>query len=131
MLQTTLHILTIAAMVFGLFFLFVGALGVYRFPDFYHRLHAASKCITLGIAGLLVAIIFHLSAVSAADPNASVMAAITKAVLVILFQFVAAPVGAHVLSRAAHLDGIEQWKGTLSDELAEDKAAGLTGRGIK
>ena len=32
----------------GIFFLFMGAVGLVRFPDFYTRMHAASKCDTLG-----------------------------------------------------------------------------------
>ncbi len=140
-----LNILTIASLLFGLFFMFIGALGLVRFPDLYHRMHASSKCITLGIAGMLMAVIFHLAAapreraalvasgavaqtqvseaqLSSDDPQGSVLGAITKAILVLLFQFVAAPVAAHMLSRAAHMDHAQLWSGTLSDDLATDMA---------
>ncbi len=110
------NILTIAFLFFGLFFLFVGALGVYRLPDVYGRMHAGSKCVTLGISGLLIAVIFHLAGREGAD----LFAVATKAALVIVFQFVANPVGAHILSRAAHLDGAHLSDKTLSDDLAED-----------
>lgn len=124
-----LDILTGLAMLAGLFFMFIGALGLYRFPDLYNRMHAASKCITLGISGMLLAAVFHLTAVSVDPsdagfgtpmPGTTAVGAVTKALLVIVFQFVAAPVGAHMLARAAHMDGVAKWEGTLSDELEED-----------
>ncbi|MGF1635124.1 MAG: monovalent cation/H(+) antiporter subunit G [Phycisphaerae bacterium] len=127
-LPLILDLLTVAAMLFGLFFMFIGALGLWRFPDLYNRMHAASKCITLGISGLLLAVVLHLSAVSVTPeelggPQAlgsDVAGAVTKALIVIIFQFVAAPVAAHMLSRAAHMDNAEQWQGTLSDDLIDD-----------
>lgn len=113
-----LDLLTVGAMVFGLFFMTLGAVGLWRLPDFYHRVHAASKGVTLGITGFLVAAMFNLST----HQDATVVNIVTKVTLVILFQFVANPVGAHLLAKAAHLDGCPQWEGTLSDELAEDQA---------
>ena len=59
---------------------------------------------------------------AAAPENSSALAASTKAVLVIMFQFVAGPVGIHMLARAAHIDRVRMWKGTLSDDLREDLA---------
>lgn len=96
----------------GLFFMFVGAVGVVRFPDAYHRLHASSKCSTLGLLGLLLAAVFHLLTVGV----------LAKALITILFAFVATPVGSHILAKAAHLDDLKQWDKTLSDEMAEDRA---------
>lgn len=131
-----LDLLTVFALLGGVCFMLLGALGLVRLPDLYHRMHAGSKCITLGIAGMLLAVVFHLGAVSSggaapadgaegsvhASATTSVVGAITKAILVIIFQFVGAPVAAHMLARAAHMDGLKQWEGTLSDELAEDAA---------
>ncbi len=126
------------ALVSGIFFMFVGALGVLRLPDFYTRNHAASKCITLGVSGLLMALVLHLAgsarlpgpaqqrleqeAAVEVDVEAPITAAVTKALLVVVFVFVSAPVGSHMLARAAHLAGVGFWKGTLSDELAEDRS---------
>ncbi len=114
--QMILDLLTVAALLFGLFFMTVGAVGLWRLPDFYHRVHAASKGVTLGITGLLVAAMFNLST----HEEATVINIITKVVLAIIFQFVANPVGAHLLAKAAYLDGCPQWEGTLGDELGED-----------
>ena len=44
---------TVVFLVAGLAFMLVGVLGIVRLPDAYHRLHASSKCTTLGLMGLL------------------------------------------------------------------------------
>lgn len=111
-------LVTFFFLAFGLFFMTVGAVGLLRLPDMYHRMHAATKGVTLGISGMLMAALFSLPT----HQEASAVAIFTKVVLVILFQFVANPVGAHLLAKAAHHDGCPMWKGTLSDELEEDNA---------
>lgn len=125
-----LNLLTVVALVAGLFFMLVGAIGVWRLPDVYHRMIASSKCITLGITGMLLASVLHLGAV--VDLNAAVadrvdasqpsaLGAATKAILVIVFQFIAAPVAANILACAAHRDGVRPWEKTLSDDLQTDR----------
>ena len=140
LLTILLNVLVCLTMIGGLFFLFTGAVGIARLPDFYSRNHASSKCITLGIAGMLLALVLYigvgttapasqsqaeLQEASSAEMSAQepVIAAATKAVLVIAFIFVGAPVGSHMLARAAHLAGVKAWEGTLSDELADDRQA--------
>lgn len=109
MTQLVLDIAAIVCLTMGLFFMLVGAVGVVRLPDVYHRLHAASKCSTLGLLGLVLAAMLHVGT----------LAVITKSIAVIGFAFVAVPVGSHILAKAAHRDNAPQWKGTLSDELAD------------
>jgi len=92
----------ILALVFigvGLFFMFVGAVGVGRLPDVYNRLHAASKCSTLGLLGLLLGAVFHIGTVGMA----------AKAIMIMLFAFVATPVGSHMLAKAALRIRIPRW----------------------
>ena len=127
-----LNVLTTLALAAGLFFLLVGALGVLRLPDVYLRMIAASKCVTLGITGMLLGSVFHFAAIGTSGEAApagpaegsSALAASTKAVLVILFQFVAGPVGTFMLARSAHIDRVRMWKGTLSDDLSDDAGEG-------
>lgn len=109
--QLILDTLAIFFLIGGLFFMLVGAIGVLRLPDAFNRLHAASKCSTLGMMGLLLAACLH---VGTGD-------VVAKSIAVVLFIFVSTPVGSHMLAKAAHRDDAEQWDGTLSDELAEDK----------
>ena len=142
-----LHVLTALALAGGLFFMFVGAVGIIRLPDVYCRSHASSKCVTLGIIGLLAALVFFVAALGNGDAGTHAVAdateeataelevekavigeapgvvALTKALLVIAFIFTAAPIGAHMLARAAHLAKVQVWPGTIDDELADDEAA--------
>lgn len=107
-------LLALFCLAFGLFFMLVGAIGTVRMPDAYNRLHAATKCSTLGLLGLLLAAVFHLG-------EASVL---LRAVLAMLFIFVSNPVGAHLLAKAALAVKAPPWKGTLSNDHADDYPAG-------
>jgi multicomponent Na+:H+ antiporter subunit G len=102
--------LAIVCLLGGLFFMSIGAVGIIRMPDVYHRLHAATKCTTLGLVGLLLAAIFHVHTLDV----------VTKALLTLAFTFVASPVGSHMLAKAALADRAPQWEGTLGDEHAKD-----------
>lgn len=114
-----LDLLAAAALLVGIFFMLVGALGVLRLPDAYHRLHAASKCTTLGLTGMLIATMLHVDS----------LAVVGKSAIVIVFTFVAAPIGSHMLAKAAHLVGLPMWERTGEDQLAADKASGDRSRG--
>jgi multicomponent Na+:H+ antiporter subunit G len=114
--QVILDVIAISFMIFGLFFMVVAAIGLVRLPDLYHRMHASTKGVTLGIAGIMIA----TACATAQVPGVNTVRIITTLILVILFQFIANPVGAHLLAKAAHLDDCPIWKGNLSDELEED-----------
>ena len=83
----------------GVFFLFMGALGMIRFPDFYTRMHAAGKCETLGslllLTGLAWAEGFTLSSV--------------KLLVIALFIFVTSPTATHAIARAAYRNRVPFW----------------------
>lgn len=112
MVKLIFDILIIAFLLFGMFFMFVAAFGLLRLPDLYHRMHAATKGVTLGISGLIIAAAIH----HAQLPDANVIKILTEVVLVIMFQFIANPVGSHLLAKAAKLDNCPVWEGQLSDE---------------
>ena len=86
----------IAALVLGAFFMFVASLGVLRLADFYTRIHAPTKAATLGLAFFLVALAIHVRYGTG----------IAKALLAMLFIGMTAPVGAHILARAAYRNGV-------------------------
>ena len=96
-------------MVLGALFMFLAGLGVLRLPDLFMRLQAGTKASTLGAGCLLLG-----AAVYFQD-----LAVTTRAVLVIGFFFLTAPVGAHMIARAAYAVGVPLWEGTLVDELGE------------
>jgi multicomponent Na+:H+ antiporter subunit G len=135
-----LFALTAFMLIGGIFFMIVGAVGVVRLPDTYCRSHASSKCVTLGIIGLLAALVLYVAAAAQLDVATTATAeidaeqsisgntapgvvALTKALLVVAFVFISAPVGSHMLARAAHFAGVKLTDATLSDDLVEDDQA--------
>jgi multicomponent Na+:H+ antiporter subunit G len=86
-----------------------GALGLHRFPDVFARMHAATKPATLGLVLMLVGAAFVV-------PDLQVSATL---LLVAALQFITAPVGAHMVGRAAYRAGTELSPLTSIDELAK------------
>lgn len=126
-LPEVLQYLSAACLMFGAFFMLIGAIGIVSLPDVFNRMHAGSKCITLGLAGISLALIVQFAILPLTTGQSLSVQAITKVAIVLLFQFVAAPVGAHLLSRAAHLDRASMWEGTLSDELRDEQSSERSG----
>ncbi|HET8523489.1 MAG TPA: monovalent cation/H(+) antiporter subunit G, partial [Thermomicrobiales bacterium] len=95
-----------ALVLLGVTVMTIGMYGIYRMPDLYTRLHAASKSAFLGVISLAVASMF------------AGQAAITeRAILIGVLLLLTTPVSAHVIARAAYLDG-------QRDEPHRDMAAG-------
>ncbi|WPJ95276.1 monovalent cation/H(+) antiporter subunit G [Coraliomargarita algicola] len=99
-------------LVLGAFFAFVAALGVIRFPDFYTRMHAATKAGAFGACLLLLGAALHFG---------STRAIITVA-LIIVFFYLTTPVAAQTIAQAAYRRGVTLWPKNGHDELAEDEA---------
>lgn len=72
-------------------FALVAALGILRFPDALTRMHASSKVGSLAGSLALLAAAVDIGGVSAAS----------RALIAILFLLMTAPIGAHLLGRAA------------------------------
>src|SRR4051794_27093529 len=100
-------------LVVGSLFMLLAALGVLRLPDLFTRLQAATKASTLGVGCMLLAAAIHFHD----------LAVTTRAVLVIAFFFLTAPVGAHMIARAAYAVGVPLWEGTIIDELRDQRRA--------
>lgn len=95
------------------FTLFVGALGLVRFPDFFMRLHAPTKASTLGVGGILLASMI----VSAAQGRMGL-----AELLITLFVFVTAPVSANLMAQAAlHLLRVTSHVSAPKDAVPEDR----------
>ena len=56
-----LEILVSLFLLLGCGFVLVGAIGLYRLPDFFTRLHGPTKATTLGIGGMVVASLLFFS----------------------------------------------------------------------
>lgn len=77
----------------GSFFALVGSIGLFRFRDFYMRLHGPAKATTLGVGGILIASMLFFS-----FGHGSLL---VHELLVTLFLVISAPVSAYMLSAAA------------------------------
>ncbi|HWG86078.1 MAG TPA: monovalent cation/H(+) antiporter subunit G [Deinococcales bacterium] len=80
----------------GSFFVLTAAIGVLRFPDLYTRLHASTKLVTLGSAGIFLGAYFEFREVDVA----------ARIIAITLFQLLTTPVGAYTIARASYLRGL-------------------------
>lgn len=104
-----MDVVAMVLMLAGSLVVFLGALGLYRMPDLYHRMQASAKSSSLGAAFLLLAVAFYFG-------DARVTA---RAIAGIVFIFLTVPVAAHLVARTAHRMRVPNWSGTLFDELTE------------
>lgn len=88
--------IAIFCLFFGAFFILTAAVGIVRFKDTYTRLHAASKGSTFGFCFMVLGAALLLGG----EDN------FAKAILAIAFQFLTAPVGAHMIARVAIRKGL-------------------------
>ena len=88
---------------------FIAALGVLRLPDFYMRMHAATKAGVFGPSLLLIGAGFY-------QPS---LAAWIKIALAILFLLMTTPIAAHLLGKAGFIGGVGLWEGTSRNDLNE------------
>ncbi|WP_188453586.1 monovalent cation/H(+) antiporter subunit G [Virgibacillus oceani] len=102
-----LNILIVLLLLSGTFFILSGSIGVIRFPDVYTRLHAATKASTLGIAGVLIGAFLFLYVTHSIISG--------KLLLAIVFTLLTAPVSGHMISRAAHKNGVKPVTNHRSD----------------
>lgn len=85
-------------------FVLIGAIGLYRLPDFFMRLHGPTKATTLGIGAVLVGSLIYFS-VHNGKPS-------LHELLITLFLFITAPVSAYMLAKAAVLQQLPLIKKT-------------------
>lgn len=80
----------------GVFFGLTGAVGLFRFPDFFTRVHAAS--ITDSIAAILI--IAGLLLQTSFDLNTA------KLIFILLFLMITSPTASHALAKSARHGGL-------------------------
>jgi multicomponent Na+:H+ antiporter subunit G len=87
-----LAIMAILFLFGGAFFFFVGTTGLIRMPDVFCRMHATTKCDTLGAGMILVGLmIFNgLSVIS------------LKLLLILIFIWLTNPTAAHIIAKAEY-----------------------------
>lgn len=94
----------------GALFTLIAAIGLFRFHDLYARMHAATKPQMLGLMLICGGIALTLHT----------WYWVFLCTLVVAIQMLAAPVGSHLLGRAAYRTGVAELGNLTVDELAED-----------
>lgn len=100
-------ILAAALLLSGFFFIAVAAIGVFRLPDPFLRMHASTKAGTLG-AGLIV-----LGAAFAYTEDPLWI----EAVVIVVFLLATVPIAGHLLGRATYVSGAAFEVGETGDAL--------------
>lgn len=119
-------LLSAVFLVGGTLFTAITVVGILRLPDIFMRIHALTKAGTLGVGLVFTAVALFFGDLSVA----------TRAGAVIAFVMLTAPVSAHMIGRAAYLDDVRLWEGTLVDEMQgvyermEEQAAADRRRGF-
>ncbi len=102
--------LIILIITIGVIFTIVTVIGVIRLPDVYTRAHAASKSATFGVLSVLLGVFLYLWIF---DGYFSI-----KLILGIAFLFITAPIGGHLMARAAYMSDVKTTDLTVKDDLA-------------
>ncbi len=117
-MNTVVDVLSAVLLVAGSALALIAAIGLFRMPDAYSRIHVATKPATL-------AVVFTVGAAVLRVPG---LAPTTKLLLAVLLQFWTAPVASHMLGRAAHAAGLRPAEPWVVDDLqAAEEAAGEVG----
>lgn len=91
----------------GLFVLST-AIAMLRKPDVYLRINVTTKAATLGLGMILASAAIYFEDYSVT----------TRVIAIILFIFLTAPIGGHMLMRSAYFTKTPVWKGTKIDDLS-------------
>jgi multicomponent Na+:H+ antiporter subunit G len=98
-----------AFLVAGSFFCLVAGVGIVRLRDVYARMHAATKAGTLGLALVCIAAML----------KADTWRELVEPLFVFVFMIASAPIGAHLIGRAAFRTRVPTDPRTEADPEAE------------
>ena len=83
-------LVSIALFAVGILMVVIAAIGLVRLSGTTTRMHAATKPATLGVLSCAIAAALQMDDISS----------VTKIAVVVAFQFITVPIGAHMLARA-------------------------------
>ena len=101
------EIISLIFILLGAFFILVSSIGILRMPDLFMRMSATTKAATLGVGFVLLG-----TAIQYWD-----VGIFSRAIVIILFLLLTAPVAAHMIGIAAYFDGVPVWDKTIVEEL--------------
>lgn len=84
------------------------SIAMFRNRDVYLRINVTTKTATLGLGLILASAAIYFQAYSVT----------TRVLVTIVFVFLTAPIGGHMLARAAYLTKTKKWEGMKIDDLA-------------
>jgi multicomponent Na+:H+ antiporter subunit G len=105
-----LEILLSVLVLLGGAFCFIAGLGVLRLPDVLIRMHASTKAGTLASGLVMLALAVGLGDIDT----------VARAIAIVVFLLLTAPVAAHMIGRAAFRSGVPLWRTTV-DPTADEK----------
>ncbi|WP_204623676.1 monovalent cation/H(+) antiporter subunit G [Crenalkalicoccus roseus] len=85
----------------------IAAIGVFRLPDAFLRMHAATKA---GVVGASLVLLGAALAFGGGEVW-------VRVALIVAFLLATVPVSSHALARAAYVGGAPMWGGTATDQL--------------
>jgi len=94
-----MSVIAIILILLGVLFFLLGTVGLFRFPDFFTRMHAAGKCDTLG--SLLI--------VTGMACYHGISLGSFKIMFIAVFIFLTSPTATHAIARAAHKNAMPFW----------------------
>jgi multicomponent Na+:H+ antiporter subunit G len=94
-MNVVLDIASVAFIALGVAMALIAAIGLHVLPGTTMRMHAATKPATLGVLCCAIGAAMQMDDLSS----------ITKIAVVVAFQFITVPIGAHMLARAITKDG--------------------------
>ena len=103
------EILTVIFMSLGFVCFLISAIGVFRFKDFYARLHAAGICESAGLVLCSVGFLIY------EGPSVTGI----KIFTVFLAVFIASPIGTHIITRVAYKQSVKASPGTKAEAAAQ------------
>ena len=83
----------------------IAAVGLIRLPDVLIRMHASTKVGTLASGLILAGIVVHSGEIEV----------VVRAVAIMVFMLLTAPIAAHMIGRAVLRTGVPLWKMTDAD----------------
>lgn len=103
-----LDILSALFIIGGTIFILISAIGVVRMPDLYLRMSSSTKSSTLGVGLMMIGAAIHFI---------HDLGVAGRAIAIVFFLLLTAPVAAHLMGRAAYYTGVPLWDKTRYDQL--------------
>ena len=116
--MTGIEIAVLILLALSAVFCLLGVIGLFRFPDFYTRTHAAGLVGGLGFLFAAAGAIVY--AVGETASNGGYFSFILHIAFAALLVFIASTTSTHVIARSAHKSGLKP-EGAAVDTLEEDK----------